>query len=119
MTMPLHQKIFAVIACLVTFVVILELLRRRRLKEEYSWLWLFTGLGMIVLVFWYDLLVLITDLIGAVTPTTTLFLFSILFLLLVSLHYSVIISKLTYQIKDLAQEIAILKSETTAGSKRE
>lgn len=111
MTMPIHQKIFAVIAVIATFALIIELLRRRRLKEEYSWLWFLTGLGMIVLVFWYKLLVIITQLIGAVTPTTTLFIFSNIFLLLVSMHYSVIISKLTHQIKDLTQEMAILKSE--------
>ncbi len=111
LSMPLHQKIFAVIATVSIFVLILELLRRRTLKEEYSWLWILTGFAMIVLVFWYELLVIITELIGAVTPTTTLFIFSIIFLLFVSIHYSVIISKLTHQLKDLTQEIAILKSE--------
>lgn len=109
--MTVQQKIFAVIASVAIFIFVIELLRRRKLKEEYSWLWVLTGVTMIVLVLWYDLLVFITRLIGAVTPTTTLFIFSILFLLVISIHYSVIISKLTNQVKDLAQEIAILKSE--------
>ncbi len=111
LSMPLHQKIFAIIASLTIFFLILELLRRRKLKEEYSWLWILTGFSMIVLVFWYELLVIVTTMIGAATPTTTLFIFAIVFLLIVSIHYSVIISKLTHQLKDLAQEIAILKSE--------
>jgi hypothetical protein len=109
--MTTHQKIFAVIASVAVFIFIIELLRRRRLKEEYSWLWILTGGGMVLLVVWYDLLVAVSKLIGAVTPTTTLFIFAILFLLAISIHYSIIISKLTHQIKDLAQEIAILKAE--------
>ncbi len=116
LTMPLHQKIFAVIASVAIFLLIIELLRSRKLKEEYSWLWILTGLSMIVLVFWYELLVVVTKMIGAATPTTTLFIFAIVFLLIVSIHYSVIISKLTHQLKDLAQEIAILKSEMKVSS---
>ncbi len=111
MDIPIHQKIFALITSVVIFVFIIEMLRRRKLKEEYSWLWILTGIGMIILVFWYKLLVIITNLIGAVTPTTTLFLFSNLFLLVLSIHYSIIISKLTHQIKDVSQEIALLKIE--------
>jgi hypothetical protein len=109
--MLFHQKIFAVIASAAIFVFIIELLRVRRLKEEYAWLWLLTGVTMIVLVLWYDLLEFISKLIGAVMPTTTLFIFSIIFLLLISIHYSMIVSKLTNQVKDLAQELAILKKE--------
>lgn len=109
--MTIHQKIFAVIASIGVFIFIIELVRKRRLKEEYSWLWIITGVAMIVLVVWYRLLVFITNLIGAVAPTTTLFIFALLFLLAVSIHYSIIISKLTNQVKDLTQEIAILKGE--------
>jgi len=116
MYMPMHQKLFAVITSIVIFIFILELLRKRRLKEEYSWLWILTGITMVVMVIWDKPLIFISRLIGAVTPTTTLFIFSILFLLAISIHYSMIISKLTLQVKDLAQEIAILKSELKARS---
>jgi len=111
MNMTTHQKIFAIITSIAIFIFIVELLRRRKLSEEYSWLWMLTGIGMIVLVLWYNLLLFISKLIGAVTPTTTLFIFAILFLLIISIHFTIIISKLTLQVKDLSQEIAILKSE--------
>ena len=94
-----HQQIFAILAAIVVFLLIFELVRRRRLREEYSWLWLLTGTAMILLVVWYELLLYITWIIGAGTPVTTLFLFSTLFLLLIAVHYSVIISKLTTQVK--------------------
>lgn len=109
--MTIRQKFFALIMCIAVFIFILEMVRRRKLREEYSWLWLLTGFVMIMLVAWYDLLVFITHVIGAVLPTTTLFLFGVLFLLLICLHYSIKISTLTDQVKKLAQELAILQEE--------
>ena len=67
---------------------------------------------MIVIVVWYRPLVFVSGLIGAVSPVTTLFIFAILFLLVLSIHFSLIISRLSQQVKDLVQEVAILKSET-------
>jgi len=107
--MPIRQQIFALIVGIAISIFIVEMVRRKKLREEYSWLWLLTSLGIIVLVIWYDLLVFITDMIGAVLPTTTLFVFGLLFLLLIALHYSVKISSLTDQVRKLAQKIAHLR----------
>ena len=109
--MNLHQRVFASIASILIMLLVLELVRRRKLREEYSWLWLLTGVIIIVLVAWYDLLVFISRTIGAVMPTTTLFIFGLLFLMIISLHYSVQISKLSKQVKDLAQELTLLKGQ--------
>lgn len=109
--MPLRQKITAVLIALSIFCLIIELVRRRKLREEYSWLWLLTGTLLICLVVWYDLLVGVTALVGAVTPTSTLFFFAIIFLILVCIQFSIRISKLTNQVKNLGQELAILKAE--------
>lgn len=114
-----HQTGFALVTSLVVFLLILELVRRRRLREEYSWLWLLTGAMMVVLVVWYRLLLAITWLIGAVSPVTTLLLFSSLFLLAIAVHYSVIISTLTTRVKNLSQELALLASQLErAGGRR-
>jgi len=109
--MPIRQKIFALIAAIALCIFIVEMVRRKKLREEYSWLWLLTGFGIIVLAVWYDLLVFITEMIGAALPTTTLFVFALLFLLLIALHYSVKISSLTDQVRKLAQKISILEAE--------
>lgn len=106
--MTSHQKVFALLTSIIVFALIAELVRRRRLREEYSWLWLITGAAMIVLVAWNRLLLWITWVIGAVSPVTTLLLFSSLFLLAIAVHYSVIISRLSTQVKNLAQELALL-----------
>jgi hypothetical protein len=106
--LTLHQTVFALLTSLVTFTFILELVRRRRLREEYSWLWLLTSGAMVLLVVWFQLLVMVTRLVGAVTPLNTLLLFAVLFLFAISVHYSVIVSRLTSQVKNLAQELALV-----------
>lgn len=108
------QRVFAVAASVAVFAVIVELVRRRRLREEYAFLWVATSLGMIVLASWYGLIERLTHAIGAVTVTTTLFLFGLLFLLLISVHFSTVISKLTVQVRRLTQELAILQASRDA-----
>ena len=113
--MFLHQKIFAILVSILIMAIVVELVRRRKLREEYSWLWLLTGMTIILLVSWYDLLVLLTSLIGAIAPTTTLFIFALLFLMIISLHYSIQISKLSQQVKELGQQLALLQNQVADG----
>jgi len=107
--MTFHQRIFALIIGVGIFIMILEMVRRRKLEEEYSFLWLIIGLGTVVLVLWQDLLEWLTHLIGAVAQTTTIFIFGFVIIVLINLHFSVKITKLSKQVKELAQQIAILK----------
>src|SRR3989337_404247 len=109
--MPFQQKIFAISISIVLFIIIVDLVRRRKLREEYSWIWLLTGVLVILLATWYDLLRFITESIGAVLPTTTLLLFSLIFLMVINLYYATKISSLHGQVKDLAQDMAILRTE--------
>ena len=112
--MTLHQKIFALCLGIGMFVVIVEMVRRRRLAEEYSFLWLIIGVGIVILVLWQGFLQWLTNLIGAVSPTTTIFIFSIVILVLINLHFSVKITKLSRQVKDLTQQIALLRTDKDA-----
>jgi hypothetical protein len=109
--MPLRQKLFFLSVALLFLVIIVELVRRRRLRVEYSWLWIASGATPIVLILRYDLLVWLTQLVGAVIPTSTLFFLCILYLGLLSLDYGVRLSGLTRQVKELTQELALLRAE--------
>jgi len=109
--MPLQQQIFALVVSVLVFVIVIDMVRKRRLREEYSVLWLLTSVLMFVLVFRYEWLVSLTNLIGAGLPTTTLFLFSIIFLMLLSVQFCIMISKLTNQMKNLSQENALMRQE--------
>ena len=109
--MPLRQKIVFLTIALIMLLVIAELVRRRRLRVEYSWLWLASGATIILLILRYDLLIWITGLVGAAIPTSTHFFSCILYLALLSLHYSVRLTELTRQVTALAQEVALLRAE--------
>lgn len=103
-----RQQIFALVASVALLVFIVEMVRRRRLREEYSWLWIVTGVAIFVLAVWYGLLEWLTGLIGAVVPASTLFVFGILFLVAINIYYSIKLSTLTTQVKNQAQRLAIL-----------
>jgi hypothetical protein len=107
--MTLHQKTVAIAISLAILILIIELVRKRRLREEYSVLWILTGIGICILAVWYELLRKITVFIGAVVPTSTLFFFALIFLILLSLQFSVRISALQDHLKELAQRIALLE----------
>ncbi len=113
--MTLYQKLFAVFTVLSIFWLIVQLVKKGKLREEYSWLWILTGIILITIVLWYDLLLFITKLTGAVLPTTTLFVFGIIFLLMLSLHFAIKISLLTYEVKNLTQKISFLEAEADQG----
>lgn len=91
--------------------VVLNLVRRGRLKEEYTPIWVALAVGIITLSLWFDLLRAITHLIGAWTPSSTLFFLGEICLLALCLNYAVRLSRLSVQVKSLAQEIALLKSD--------
>ncbi len=110
MEIPFRQKVLAIITSVALLVFIIELVRRKKLREEYSWLWILTGIVIFVLGLWFDLLLSITYFIGAGNPPSTLFFLGLIFLILINIHYSVKISELTNQVKNLAQELAILSS---------
>ena len=89
----------------------LELVRGRRLKERYALLWLATGVVLLVLSAWRGGLNTIAGWLGVTGyPPAVLFAVATLFILLVLLHYSTVISKLTDENVELAQRVACSRS---------
>lgn len=109
--MTIRQQISALIICFFLLVIIVELVRRRKLREDYSWLWLIIGIIIFFLVIWPGLLQFITDAMGIVAPTSTVFFLGIIFLILVDINSAVKLSDLNNQVKTLAQKLAILESD--------
>jgi hypothetical protein len=109
--MEMKPRFVALAIAVVLVVLIVELVRRRKLREEYSWLWLALSLAMLVLALWRGLLDFVTALIGAVLSTSTLFFFAIVFLMLINIQFSVEISSLRTQVKNLAQQLALLDTQ--------
>lgn len=109
-----RQKLLAAACGVGLLITIIELVRRRRLKEEYSVLWIAAGVVILVVGLNYSLLERITVFIGAGLTSSTLFFFGIFFVLALSLQFSVKISKLELQVKNLAQELAIAHARSGA-----
>ena len=103
------------IGVFVLFLVI-RLVQKGRLDIAYCWLWLGVGAGMLLVVLRYNWLVALSGVIGAKVPTTTLFLLGMLVILLMCLQFSIVISAHRRQIKQLTQELAILKATGSRGS---
>ncbi len=103
-------SIAASIASILLILVVLELIRSRRLRERYALLWLVTGVVLLVLSIWRGGLNTIAGWVGVTTyPPAVLFAVATLFILVVLLHYSTVISRLSDQNSILAQRVALLE----------
>jgi hypothetical protein len=109
---PLVVSIAGAIASLALIALIIELIRRHRLRERYALLWLLTGVVLLVLSLWRDGLNTIAGWTGVTGyPPAVLFALGLLFVIVVLLHYSTVISKLSDENTILAQRVALLEAE--------
>ena len=108
--------LFSICASAGFLLYILEMVRRRKLREEYSILWLAGSVVILVLSLKQEWLVGIAHAVGIAYPPSFLFLIGILFILLILIHFSIAISKLHQMNKKMAQEIALMKRGNENGS---
>jgi hypothetical protein len=109
---PVRISVAASIACVLLLLIVLELIRSRRLRERYALLWLATGLVLLVLSAWRGALNTIAGWLGVSSyPPAILFAAATLFVIVVLLHYSTVLSKLSDESTILAQRLALLERE--------
>lgn len=104
-------QVFSVIGSLLLFIFILKLVKRKKLKEEYSLLWLGFGFIFIALSVFKPLLTLVADALGILYAPAALLLILVLSIFFILIQFSVVISKLAEGNKNLIQEVGILKAE--------
>lgn len=104
-----RTQVIGVVGIVLALVLIVELVRRRKLRTAYSLLWLSTGCVVLLLAIWDNLVVTLAELLGVHSPGSMLFAAGILFALLILLEHSLTLSALWYQKKCLAQETALLE----------
>lgn len=109
--MILRLQIIAIIGSIILILALLYLIKKQRIKEEYSLLWLFFGVLFLAFSIWSNWLEYLAGLIGIIYPPAALFLLFILAFLFILIEFSVIISRLSDRNKNLTQEVGILKSE--------
>ena len=104
-------QVFSILASAAVCIIIVELVRKKKLMEKYSLIWIFSAVILITLSLWRNLLERLADFLGIYYAPTALFIVLSFCGLGLLVHFSIAISKLTEQNKILAQEVALLKNE--------
>ncbi len=120
--MSVRAKVFVIVLSLGVLVFVINLVRTRKLKEEFALLWLFAGVALVsapLIMPWINEL---SYAVGVDYPPAFLFVLFFIFLLFILFQFSVSISRFTEQITVLTQEIALLTQrvselETEAGQR--
>lgn len=107
-------RVVAIAVSLALAGVILWLVRKRALREEYTPIWLAVAAGLLVVSLRFDWLKALTRAIGAWTPSSTLFFLGEVFLVAICLNFAVRLSRASVQLKNLGQEVAILNARLDA-----
>jgi hypothetical protein len=100
--------IVAIIISLALLIYVIEAVRRRKLREEYSILWLVTASVILLLALVRPALNFLATAMGILTPVNALFVIGFAFTTLILLHFSAVISRLARENRDLAQRYALL-----------
>lgn len=122
--MTVVQRIVAGALSLLVMSLVVWLVTRRRLREEYAILWLGAGLLLIVTVVFSGIITWTAKLLQIEHPAYGLFVLALFVGLGLAIHFTVVLSKLTAQNWRLTQEVALLttrlaRDEETWGSAAE
>lgn len=104
-------NIFSVVFSCSVILLIFELVRQRKIKEEYSILWFLMGFVFLYISFNRNIIDYIGSLFGIAYPPILLVLIMMGFTFLVLIHFSMVISKLVEKNKELTQEVGLLRLE--------
>lgn len=104
-------QIFALLGSLLFLGLIVESIRKRRLREEYSLLWLLFGLLFLLFSLWRDGLEILARWAGILYAPAAFFLLLIMAIFALLFHFSVVLSRLTESVTALVQEVGLLKAE--------
>lgn len=99
------------IAGLSISIVVLELLRRRALREKYAAIWLVTGGLTVVGAFAPGVVHKISSALGFEVASNFVFFSIIVLLLLVLMQVTLELGKVEGQIQTLAEEIALIRAD--------
>jgi hypothetical protein len=102
-------QILSILVSALLLLGVLELVRRRAFLERYALLWLFSALVLLALSAWEGALEEMAGVVGIAYPPNALFLVAFGFVIVLLLHFSVAVSRLSDQTKVLTQRLALLE----------
>jgi hypothetical protein len=99
------------VASIVLLLAVFELIRRRKLTEEYSFLWILLGAALVIVSIRADLLAAVARAVGVANPSAVPLVLAVSAMTVVCLCLSVIVSRQGQQIERLIEETSILAAE--------
>jgi hypothetical protein len=117
--MEVRIQIVAIVASGLLLLLVLELVRRRRFLERYAIVWLLSAVVLLMLAIWKGLLTKLASAIGIIYPPNALFVVAFGFVLVLLLHFSLAVSRLSDQAKVLAQRLALLEQRMDSSEARD
>ena len=102
-------QLFAALASVVLLGIVIELIRARKLRERYALLWLGTAGVILLFAVWRSGLHELSRSLGIAYPPNALFALAMLFVIVLLLHYSTVISKLSDRSTTLTQRLALME----------
>jgi predicted AlkP superfamily phosphohydrolase/phosphomutase len=109
MPIPIEQRIIAIIFSIFLLLVIVQLIRKHKLREEYSLVWLAASLSILFLSVFGGLTKFLASLFAVSYAPTLILVSGLLFALVLLLSQSVALSTQSNRVRDLAQSIALLE----------
>lgn len=103
-------NIISVVVSVIFLIFVIYQVRKKRLSEAYSLLWIFAGIVFILISAFPFLLNFLSELIGVYYPPATLFLALIVSIILISFQFSILLTIRSNQTRKLSQEVALLKN---------
>ncbi|HUS83405.1 MAG TPA: DUF2304 domain-containing protein [Dehalococcoidia bacterium] len=107
---PRPITVFVILVAVAIAAVVLSYVRKWRLREEYSILWLLLSAAMVVLASFSGITVWMADRLDVKYPPSILFFVGLAFVATMLFHYSLEISRLSDQSRRLAQELSLLRA---------
>jgi hypothetical protein len=116
--MEFRIQLLAIISSGAMLLLVLELVRRKAFMERYALLWLFAAIVLLGLSLWRGAVEQIANLLGIAYPPNALFLVAFGFVLVLLLHFSLAVSRLSDQTKVLAQRLGLVEQRLGESERR-
>ena len=108
-TMEFRARLFAIVLGVAVLLFVINLVRTKKLKEEFALLWLLTGVVLVLTPLLIDYLDMVAYALGIEYPPALIFVLAIISLLLILFQFSMRLSRFSDQVKVLTQELALLR----------
>jgi hypothetical protein len=112
--LQLRAQLFVVVLGLLVLLFVLNQVRRKKIREEYSLLWILSATILVLSAAFIKSVEKLSHLVGIYYPPAFLFLVAILMMMVLQFHFSTVISTLREQNKNLTQDLGILEAEVKA-----